>query len=79
MTSLTVLKRMLFANLLRPMLPLVGGFAISSDGYFFYIKFIRLDQKNIGLAHSLTVPTLFLVLPDKLDIKGHKYGIVYIQ
>ena len=36
MTSLTsFLKGCYLPNFLRPMLPSVGGFAISSDGYFF--------------------------------------------
>ena len=35
MTSLTsFLRGCYLPSLLRPMLPLVGGFAISSDGYF---------------------------------------------
>ena len=29
-------------------------------------------------AASLAIPTVFLVLPDKLDIKRHYHGILYI-
>ena len=41
-----VFKRVLFAKFTQPMLPSVGGFAISSDGYC-------LEEKNIAitLAH----------------------------
>ena len=32
-----------------------------------------------GMARaSLAIPTRFLVAPDKLDIKRHKHGILYI-
>ena len=42
MTSLTsFLKGCYLLSLQRPMLPSVGGFAISSDGYFFFRLYIK--------------------------------------
>ena len=33
-----------------------------------------------GMARaSLAIPTRFLVAPDKLDIKRHKHGILYVS
>ena len=44
----------------------------------FDIKFIRQDQKQHRNGEaSLAIPTLFLVEPDKLDIKG-TYLVFYL-
>ena len=46
----------------------------------FDIKFMRLDPKHFGLARPASpFPTLFLVSPDKHDIKRHQNSSLYIS
>ena len=50
----------------------------SYDSVFWYPVYqARPETRRTGSA-SLAIPMLFLVLPDKLDIKRHQHGFLYI-
>ena len=53
MTRLTSFLRGCFLLiLLRPMLPLVGGFAISSDSYILNVDGRRIDDGCLAIPHA---------------------------